>query len=88
MIFRILQELSSNTFKYAKAKNVDIHIDISRKGMKLFYKDDGIGFDTRTTRKGIGLKSMLSRVEFYGGMIMINSEPNKGMSVEVNLPFD
>ena len=88
MIFRILQELSSNTFKYAKAKNVNINIEISRKEMKLCYMDDGIGFDTRTTRKGIGLKSMLSRVEFYGGMISIISEPNKGMAVEVNLPFD
>jgi signal transduction histidine kinase len=88
MIFRILQELSSNTFKYAKAKNVNINIEISRKEMKLCYMDDGIGFDTRTTRKGIGLKSMLSRVEFYGGMISIVSEPNKGMAVEVNLPFD
>ena len=87
LIFRIIQELSSNTFKYAKAENVSINIDIEQNELKLRYSDDGIGFDTKKARKGIGLKSMLSRIEYYGGIISIESQPHMGMTALVILPF-
>ena len=87
LIFRIIQELSSNTFRYAKSDNVYIYIDIVQNELKLRYSDDGIGFDTKKSRKGIGFKSMLSRIEFYGGMININSQPQMGMTAEVILPL-
>lgn len=87
LIFRIIQELSSNTFKYARAENVDINIEIGHDEIKLRYSDDGVGFDTKRARKGIGLKSMLSRVEYYGGMISVESQPHMGMTALVILPF-
>ncbi len=87
LIFRIIQELSSNTFKYAKAYNVDISVEVDHNELKLHYRDDGMGFDLKRSRKGIGLKSMLSRVEFYGGMITIFSQPQMGMTAEVILPL-
>ncbi|MFN5421634.1 MAG: ATP-binding protein [bacterium] len=87
MIFRIIQELSSNTFRYAKADNVDISIEIEHNELKLRYSDDGIGFDVKRSRKGVGIKSMLSRVEFYGGMITIDSQPQMGMTALVIIPL-
>ncbi len=88
MMFRVLQELSSNTFKYAKAEKVDIKIDQNNKGMQMLYKDDGIGFELATVKKGIGLKSILSRVEFYGGNVKIKTKPGEGIEVFINLPFE
>ncbi len=88
MMFRVLQELSSNTFKYAKAEKVDIKIDQNKKGMQMLYKDDGIGFELATVKKGIGLKSILSRVEFYGGDVKIKTKPGEGIEVFINLPFE
>ena len=88
MLFRILQELSSNTFKYADADLVEIKIEFDKKEMHVRYKDDGKGFDLETVRKGIGLKGILSRVEFYGGQLNINTKPNKGTEVLINLPFE
>ena len=88
MMFRVLQELSSNTFKYAKADKVDIKIDQNKKGMQMLYKDDGIGFEMATVKKGIGLKSILSRVEFYGGEVKIKTKPGEGIEVFINLPFE
>jgi PAS domain S-box-containing protein len=88
MLFRVLQELSSNTFKYAKAEKVDIKIDYNKSGLEMTYLDNGIGFDMSTIKKGIGLKSILSRVEFYGGILKINTKVNEGTEVIIKLPFE
>ena len=50
--------------------------------------DDGIGFEMGTVKKGIGLKSILSRVEFYGGEVKINTNPGTGFEVFIKLPFE
>jgi len=88
MLFRVIQELSSNTFKYAKANIVDIKIEIVKKGLSMTYEDDGIGFAMDSVKKGIGLKSILSRVEFYGGSVKIQTQPGKGIKVIINLPLE
>ena len=88
MLFRVIQELSSNTFKYAKAENVDVKIELLKKGLCMTYTDDGIGFELKTVQRGIGLKSILSRVEFYGGDVKIQTEPGKGIKVIINLPLE
>jgi len=54
----------------------------------MLYKDDGIGFEMATVKKGIGLKSILSRVEFYGGDVNIKTKPGAGNEVFINLPFE
>lgn len=87
MLFRVIQELSSNTFKHAKAENVFISIDYSDKNLKLLYKDDGVGFDINHSKKGVGIKSIFSRLEFYGGKINFTTEPGKGMEVIIKLPY-
>jgi PAS domain S-box-containing protein len=88
MMFRVIQELSSNTFKYAHASKVEIKIDQSENGMVLNYHDNGMGFEIGTVKKGIGLKSILSRVEFYGGEVKIKTKPGTGFEVLIKLPFE
>jgi PAS domain S-box-containing protein len=87
MLFRVIQELSSNTFKHAKAENVFINIDSTADQLEMLYKDDGIGFDINHSKKGVGLKSIFSRLEFYGGKINFITEPGKGMEVIIKLPY-
>lgn len=87
MLFRVIQELSSNTFKHAKATNVEIKIEYTDTYLEMHYKDDGIGFDTNHSKKGVGLKSIFSRLEFYGGKIKINTHPGDGTEVIIKLPY-
>jgi PAS domain S-box-containing protein len=87
MLFRVIQELSSNTFKHAKAENVFINIEYSSEFLELRYTDDGIGFDINHSKKGVGLKSIFSRLEFYGGKINFITEPGKGIEVIIKLPY-
>ena len=88
MMYRIIQELCSNTFKYANAKKVSIDLLFDTHGLNLKYHDDGIGFDAKKMKTGIGLKGILSRVEYYGGKFLIDSKPQKGIQVLLNLPFN
>ena len=87
MMYRIIQELCSNTFKYANANNVYIELNFNSKALVLKYKDDGIGFNTKKIKTGIGLKGIVSRVEYYGGNFLIETKPKEGIQVLINLPF-
>jgi signal transduction histidine kinase len=87
MLFRVIQELSSNTFKHAKAENVIIKINYSREYLEMLYKDDGIGFDSNHSKKGVGIKSIFSRLEFYGGKINFITQLGKGTEVIIKLPY-
>lgn len=87
MLYRITQEQLNNVLKYSKAKNVVITLKIESKSVFLSISDNGVGFDTNKKTKGIGLKNMLSRVEFYSGKLEILSAPGRGCTVEVTVPY-
>jgi signal transduction histidine kinase len=45
-----------------------------------------VGFDTTQKAKGIGLKNIQSRVEFYSGKLTVISAPGKGCTLQVYIP--
>ncbi|MDQ6903239.1 MAG: PAS domain S-box protein [Bacteroidota bacterium] len=85
-LYRIVQEQLSNIIKYANAKTVIIQVKIVDDNLLLSVVDDGVGFDTLKKSAGIGLHNIRSRIEFYGGKMIIASSPGKGCAVEVALP--
>ncbi|OIJ17181.1 hypothetical protein BKP37_01210 [Anaerobacillus alkalilacustris] len=90
VIYRIVQELLNNANKHAKATEVTILIQINDKNLKLSYQDNGVGTDLSlisTDRKKIGLVGMAGRVHSVGGHMKFNSEPNKGMIVQAEIPL-
>ena len=88
MIYRIVQEQLNNIGKYAQAKNVSIILKKEKGGLQLTVTDDGVGFDMSTKGKGIGLRNMLNRVEYYSGTLQIISAPGAGCKIIVKIPFD
>lgn len=87
VIFRILQELTNNTIKYAEASTVLINISIGTKNCTVDYRDDGKGFNMRKVKKGVGFESIQTRIDSYQGKIAIQSKPGKGIHVVFHLPF-
>ena len=57
----------NNIIKYAQAEHVLIQLVENDEQYNLFVEDDGVGFETSNVVKGIGLRSMKSRVEFLKG---------------------
>lgn len=86
VLFRVLQELLNNTFKYADAGLISVQLYYLKDHLHLYYSDNGKGFDVKTIKKGVGLDSMRSRVTFYKGTINIKSAPGKGITVNIKLP--
>lgn len=90
VVYRIVQELLNNAIKHSKAKEVTISIRINYDELKLSYQDDGVGTDfniTNTDQKKIGLIGMAGRVHGVGGQINFKSKPNRGMSVQMDIPL-
>jgi PAS domain S-box-containing protein len=88
VVYRILQELLSNSLKYAEASKISVSVLCTKKGLKLTFNDDGIGFNLQQAKKGVGLRSMQSRVEFYKGTLTIKTSPGKGCVTKAFIPFD
>ena len=86
-LFRIIQEQLSNIKKYAKAKNVKLHLSFNAGLITLKIQDDGIGFDRNKRNKGIGLSNMERRVGLLNGRITIESKLNEGCNVLAVIPI-
>ncbi len=84
-LFKIIQELMTNTLKHAEAKKVDIHLSLIDSELSLLFEDDGKGFDELGT-DGIGFKNMKNRIRDLSGSINIDSIKNRGTVVSVEIP--
>jgi len=81
IIYRILQEAMNNAAKYSQAGVVHLSLDKRNGDIELAIKDNGVGFDPESCRKGLGLASMKERTELSGGAFSIHSVPGNGTVV-------
>ncbi|QCX38722.1 histidine kinase [Aureibaculum algae] len=86
-VFNIIQELVTNTLKYAKAKNVEIHLNVHNNSLQLLFEDNGIGFDQSKTPTGIGLQNIKSRLDKLNAALNIDSSINHGTAVTIEIPL-
>lgn len=88
-IYRTVQESLINIAKHACAQRVTVSLSANETGLHLVVEDDGIGFDTAEPRDkiGLGLLSIRERVRLVHGTYRISSEPGKGTTVKVTVPF-
>jgi signal transduction histidine kinase len=89
MIYRVLQELLHNIVKHAQAKQVLVQLLFSENELEILVEDDGKGFDYEHAIKadGLGLNSILSRVEFMQGLLDIDSVMGEGTTVNISVPL-
>lgn len=86
-LYRILQEQLRNIFKYSKATEVDVDIYLHKDCVVMSVTDNGVGFDTKLIRKGIGLTNIKRRAELFSGGLEIVSSPGNGCEVTVKIPL-
>ncbi|MEO0571468.1 MAG: sensor histidine kinase [Bacteroidota bacterium] len=86
-LFRIIQELITNTLKHAKANTVSIQFSEENNTLNVVYEDDGIGYDSKTTKAGVGLKNINNRLQKTGGSMVVDSNPGNGTTVILNVPI-
>lgn len=86
IVYRVVQELLTNTIRHARASVVSIQL-LSKPGhFRLDYEDNGVGFDrSQSVNTGLGMKNIESRVKILGGEFTIHDTEGAGvyMSIEV-----
>lgn len=85
-IYMIFKEAVNNIVKYSGATEVNILLRRTDLMLKMMITDNGNGFDTMRVNSGNGLKNMRSRSEEMGATIRIESLPNTGTSISLELP--
>ena len=85
-LYRIIQEALQNINKYANANSVKIDIKKENDDLILIISDDGIGFNVKTAKKGIGLQNILFRANECEGTVDIKSNKGVGTIITLKVP--
>lgn len=80
-LFRLAQEFLTNIERHARAKTVNVRLEVA---------DDGVGFNKDAARTGghLGLVGARERTENLGGVMEIKTGSDTGTLVVITLPID
>jgi len=88
-LFRVAQEAVHNAIKHSGARKVTLRLRGVPAGLSLTVADDGVGFDASGDwGKGLGLISIVERLELVGGTLTIHSQPGAGTRLEIVVPLE
>ena len=87
-IFRIVQELFSNTLRHAQASCLDVYLYQTETELQLKVVDNGRGFQTDDVDElSYGLRNIKERVEDMAGSIQLLTAPKQGLAVDIRIPL-
>jgi len=88
-LYRIAQEAMGNAATHGAARHVDVRVVRSNGLVVLTVTDDGKGFDANRIGgvRGLGLINMRERARQLNGTFELTSEPGRGTTVRVTIPF-
>jgi two-component system, NarL family, sensor kinase len=86
-VYRIIQELVNNILKHAGATKALVQLVRKDDTLSITVEDNGRGFDTSILENndGTGYLNLRNRVEYLNGTIDIQTAPDKGTSVNIEI---
>ena len=84
-LYRIVQEILSNTIKHAQATWVNVILENKNKHLVLHISDNGKGIDTNTINqsRGMGWKNIVSRATLISAKMDVRSKPDHGTTISI-----
>lgn len=84
-LFRIVQEIVSNSLKHAGATVMEINLGRQKDEIVLSFTDNGCGFDVAevVNSRGIGWRNIYSRVAILQGKMTVDSEEGEGTHIKI-----
>jgi two-component system sensor histidine kinase UhpB len=91
-IFRVVQECLTNIVRHAQASQAAISLEIGHQGdtgstLRLQVTDNGHGCAIDQIKTGFGLLGIRERINSLGGVLTIQSQPKRGMSIIATIPL-
>ena len=85
-LFRIIQEALTNIAKHARARRVDVSLEVDRDRVALTVRDDGVGIAPADRRKpeSFGLRGMAERAHALGAKLRLSDAPGGGTIVSID----
>jgi signal transduction histidine kinase len=93
-LYRIVQEALTNVAQHANATEVGLLLEARAGAVVAIVEDDGCGFDASRLVPGemaerwLGLSGMRERAELLGGRLTIESTPEIGTTLFVEVPLE
>ena len=88
-LYRVIQELITNTLKHASAKSISIVMGSSDDRLSVVYSDDGIGAaGGLNTTKGTGIQNIENRLLMIGATYDIKTGPGQGFVLTMHVPVE
>lgn len=91
-IYRILQEALNNVKKHARATEVNVWTQFSKRYVRLTVQDNGQGFEVPeaitdfASAGNFGMMGLQERAQLFGGDVTILSTPGKGTTIRLVMP--
>jgi signal transduction histidine kinase len=83
--FSVLEALQ-NVVKYARATTVGVALEHRPGELAFAVRDDGLGFNPRSTGYGTGLQGIADRLGALEGSLDVESAPGRGTTVRGSIP--
>jgi PAS domain S-box-containing protein len=92
-LYQAVRELLTNVVKHAQVKNARVSVKKDNTNIRICCEDDGVGFthshksSSKDGKKGFGLFSIKERLDYLGGHLEIESQPNRGTHITLVAPL-
>ena len=87
-LYRVAQEAMHNAAKHARARTLQVVLEVRGEELGLLVVDDGRGFNPKGDFPGhLGLQSMRERAAAVGGTLEIDSAPSLGTRLHARVPL-
>ena len=87
-IYPVVLELINNVLKHAQASQATVQLVRHPQYINITVEDNGKGFNVKTKKvRGIGLKNVMSRIQYLKGTINIDSSEGQGTSIMIDIPY-
>jgi signal transduction histidine kinase len=88
-LFRILSEGLQNAIRHSRSPRICIEIRQDDQVLRLGVRDWGVGFDPHAAHEDrFGLQGIRERVQLLGGQVAIETGPNRGTHLLVEVPWN
>lgn len=81
ILYRILQEITNNSLKHAKATEAILQIANQNGETKIVFSDNGVGFDSREVKLGNGLKNIAERCKMIDAHVEFSAPKTGGSEI-------